>query len=161
MEGRRDTLAEDAAEIFRELHPRLRRFAAIVGPPEVEPDDMVQDAVERTIRRQRLADLDNPAAYLSRVILNLASDHRKHLSRAGRGNRRLGTEQVLTPSYPSDIDDLFRLPPRDRAILYLSEVEGLAHKEIAGQLGMTPDSVAKSSQRARRRLQIELREEMR
>jgi DNA-directed RNA polymerase specialized sigma24 family protein len=34
-------------ELFRALYPGLRRFAAAVGPLEVDPDDLVQDALVR------------------------------------------------------------------------------------------------------------------
>ena len=31
--------------LFAELYPRLRRFAAVVGSPDDDPDDLVQEAV--------------------------------------------------------------------------------------------------------------------
>jgi DNA-directed RNA polymerase specialized sigma24 family protein len=34
-------------------------------------------------------------------------------------------------SYPSDLDDLRRLSPADRSVLYLSVVERRSHQEIA------------------------------
>ena len=52
----------DDAGIFEELHPALRRFAAVVGGPTVEPDDLVQEALARTLRTTRLTDLDEPGA---------------------------------------------------------------------------------------------------
>lgn len=160
VDERLDKSVEDDAELFRVLYPHLRRLAAVVRPAEVEPDDLVQEAVERTIRNRSLSELDNPSAYLSRVILNLASEHRRRLGRARRSGLRLGSDVMVDQSYPSDLDGLFRLPPLQRAILYLGEVEGRTHAEIAGQLEMSVHAVAKASQRARKRLRAELTEEM-
>lgn len=160
VEERLDKGVEGDAELFRVLYPPLRRLAAVVRPAEVEPDDLVQEAVERTIRNRPLSELDNPSAYLSRVILNLASEHRRRLGRARRSGVRLRPDMVVDQFYPSDLDDLFRLPPLQRAILFLGEVEGLTHADIAGQLGMSVHAVAKASQRARKRLRVELTEEM-
>lgn len=148
------------AEIFRVLHPKLRRFAAVIGPIEVEPDDLVQDAIERTLRVQPLTALENPGAYLHRVILNLAIDHKRRLGSARRAASKLAEDEGRTQTYPSDLDDLLHLPPAQRAVLYLDEVEGLTHAEIAEQTGMSEHAVSKASQRARKRLRTELRREM-
>lgn len=67
--------------VFAGLYPELRRFAAVASPVELDPDDLVQDALERTLRRQSLASLANPKAYLFRVMLNLASNQRRGLMR--------------------------------------------------------------------------------
>jgi RNA polymerase sigma factor (sigma-70 family) len=160
VEERIDASARADSELFASLYPRLRRFAAVVAPEEVDPDDIVQDALERTLRRHSLTTLTNPHAYLMRSVLNLASNHRRSLSRARVARNRLGDDQQTHPTYPSDVAELLRLPPRDRAILYLQVVEGLRHAEIADRLGMNEPAVAKASQRARRRLSAELREEM-
>lgn len=160
LTDRQDNRAEDDAELFRALHPHLRRFAGVVRPTEVEPDDLVQEAVARTIRNGRLSDLENPRAYLSQMILNLATEHRRRLGRARKAIVLLQTAGPFDQSYPSDLDDLFRLPPLQRAVIYLHEVEGLTHAEIARQLGVSEHAAAKTAQRARKRLRDELTEEM-
>lgn len=160
VEDQFDNVVPTDSAVFADLYPYLRRFAAVVGPVEVDPDDLVQDALERTLKRQPLTNLDNPRAYLSRTILNLASNQRRGLARARRSTARLQTEEVSEPTYPSDIAELLRLPSQQRAILFLSAVEGFTNAEIAVQLDMTEAAVTKASQRARRRLSAELREEM-
>ena len=64
---------DEESQLFAELYGPLRRFAAVVGPIEVDPDDLLQEAVARVLRRRRLTDLDQPGAYLRRTIVNLAS----------------------------------------------------------------------------------------
>lgn len=41
-----ETSALDKASeaLIRRLYPSMRRFAAVAGPPEVEPNDLVQEA---------------------------------------------------------------------------------------------------------------------
>lgn len=160
MTNSADSQETSDADIFRSLHPQLRRFAAVVRSAEVEPDDLVQDAVERTLRIQTLSSLENPTAYLFKVILNLASDHRRSMGRARRAKSRLQADVAVDQTYPSDLEDLLRLPPAQRAILYLGEVEGNTHAEIAERLGMSEHAVAKASQRAKKSLRVELRREM-
>ena len=45
-------------------------FAAVVGAVEMEPDDLVQDAVTRALVGGRLSRFDSPGAYLRRAIVN-------------------------------------------------------------------------------------------
>lgn len=160
VEERIDTRARADSELFASLYPRLRRFASVVGPSESDPDDLVQDALERTLRLHSLTTLDNPRAYLSRVILNLASNQRRRFARARNATARLQVSEATLPAYPSDIAELMRLPAQQRAILFLAEVEGFTQAEIAAQLEMTEAAVSKAAQRARRKLSAELTEEM-
>lgn len=147
--------------VFASLYPELRRFAAVVSPREFDPDDLVQDALERTLRRHSLSTLTSAKAYLFRVMLNLASNQRRGLSRARRALARVSVVEERAPVYPSDVSELLRLPSSQRAILYLREVEGFTSAEVANLLGMTVEAVAKASLRARKRLSFELREEER
>ncbi|MBT8192418.1 MAG: sigma-70 family RNA polymerase sigma factor [Acidimicrobiia bacterium] len=144
---------DEEAQLFRDLYPSLRRFAAVVGPLEVEPDDLVQEAVVRVLRRERLMDLDHPAAYLRKTILNLASNHRRRLARQriALTRYRAGTEST-GDSYPSDLTDLVRLPAEERAVLYLTEVEGYRYAEVGQMLGCSEAAARKRALRGRRRL---------
>lgn len=63
----------EGSRIFADCYPALRRFSAVVGPYECDPDDLVQEAVARVLKHYRLDELDQPMAYLRRTILNLAS----------------------------------------------------------------------------------------
>ena len=62
-------------------------------------------------------------------------------------------------AYPSDLDDLRRLPPFDRAVLYLSIVERWSAREIADELRSTEQAVRARSSRALRKLRAELTDE--
>jgi RNA polymerase sigma factor (sigma-70 family) len=142
----------DDQQLIRELYPALRRIAAVAGPVDVEPDDLVQEALVRTLRRHRLGDLDHPLAYLRTVIVNLASNQRRSAARRRRAFERHGAESSTQDAYPSDMSELMALSPRARALLYLVEVERLPYDHAATQLGMTVTGARKAASRARKRL---------
>jgi RNA polymerase sigma factor (sigma-70 family) len=150
----------EESRVFAELYPSLRRFAAVVGPIETDPDDLLQEAVVRTLRHHHLDELDHPDAYLRRAIVNLASNERRSFATRRRMLNRFTADTTMsTDDYPSDLDDLRNVPPPERAALYLSEVEGYRYGEIAHTLGCSEAAARKRALRARRRLAAALTEE--
>ena len=150
------------SSIFAELYPPLRRFAAVVGPLEVDPDDLVQEAVVRTLRHHRLDELDHPGAYLRRTIVHLASNERRGFATRRRAMARLAPDATARrDEYPSDIADLSAIPPQERAALYLSEIEGHHYDEIGRLLDCSEAAARKRAMRARRRLADTITEEVR
>jgi RNA polymerase sigma-70 factor (ECF subfamily) len=139
-------------------YPVLRRFAAVVGPADVEPDDLVQDAFVAVLRRG-LDGIDDLDAYLRRTVLNLSSNERRRWLRRKRADeRQLAVEEVVTTSFV-DVADLLRLPVDVRAVLWLAEVEGWTHAEIGHLLGCSEESSRARASRGRRRLRLALVEE--
>jgi RNA polymerase sigma-70 factor (ECF subfamily) len=139
-------------------YPALRRFAAVVGPADVEPDDLVQDAFVALLRRgaEGIDDLD---AYLRRTVLNLcANERRRWLRRQRAGQREVVATEVVSTSFV-DVAELLRLPPDVRAVLWLAEVEGWTHAEIGRLLGCSEESSRARASRGRRRLRLALVEE--
>jgi RNA polymerase sigma-70 factor (ECF subfamily) len=151
--------AVDDGVLIRELYPTLRRFAGVVGPAHVEPDDLVHEALVRTIRRHPLHELEHPSAYLRRAISNLAIDHHRRRARHLRALARLGPPEPQYENYPSDLADLFRLSPQARAVLYLRSVDGLPFAEIARLLGAKEATLRRVASRARRQLRDTFLEE--
>lgn len=158
----RPALEPSERDLIRELYPSLRRFAAVVGSADIDPDDLVQDALMRALRRGPLTDLEHPSAYLRRCISNLAKDTRRSLGRRRRAYAATAAtmSEAFEQTYPSDCADLQRLPPRARAVLYLQEVEGRRPADIGSLLGMSETAVRSLSSRARRRLRRLLSEEV-
>ena len=111
-------------EVFARLYPSLRRLAAVVRPIEVDADDLVQEAIIRTLAIRPLRDCDNPGAYLRTAIVRAASNQRRRLGRQRRAYLRVPRDSGArrAAEYPSDLDDRRRLHPRDRALLYLAVV---------------------------------------
>lgn len=109
-----------------------------------------------TLRKGPLSDLDNPLAFLRKTIVNLASNQRRSLGRRRKALGRLSFEESQWPSYPADIEAILDLPPRQRAILYLVEVEDVPYAEAAEQLGMTTEAARMLANRARKRARARL-----
>jgi RNA polymerase sigma-70 factor (ECF subfamily) len=147
----------DDAGLFASIYPSLRAFAAVTGPVDVEPDDLVQEAVARTLRSHRLVDLDDAGAYLRRAIVNLAANRRRSLARFRLAFARLDrVEEGVAPEYASDMADLLRLDPEARGLLYMIEVEGHSYAEAAAVLGISEQAARARAIRARRRLRAEV-----
>jgi RNA polymerase sigma factor (sigma-70 family) len=153
--------APDDEALFAALYPGLRRFAAVVRPAEVDPDDLVQDALARTLALRPLAECDDPGAYLRTAILRLAANHRRSLGRRRRALARMNDAAGESARYPSDLDDLRRLSPVERAVLYLSVVEGRSFAEIGALIGSSEPAARARSSRALKRLRVELTAEQR
>lgn len=141
---------------FRTAYPALRRSAAVLAPHDLDPDDLLQEAVARALRRGPLTDLDQPLAYLRRTMANLAANHNRSRGRERRAHVRLVGEGPRTTDYPSDLADLDRLDPVDRAAVYLADVEGLPLTEVADALGLRGPAARARVSRARRRLRAAL-----
>mgnify|MGYP001826626672 CR=1 FL=1 len=151
----------EESRIFAECYPALRRFAAVVGPGECDPDDLLQEAVARVLRRHRLDELDHPMAYLRRAILNIASNERRRFATRRNALRRMGADRTeWKDDYPSDLADLERLSAAERAVLYLSEVEGYRFAEIGQMLSCSEAAARKRAMNGRRRLYSALVEEV-
>lgn len=132
----------------------VRLSRSVVG--EAEAEDAVQDGLLRAWRK--LPALREPAAFgpwVSRVVLRVC------FRRARRGAQRpVSLDAVPEPSSESnpgsriDVGRLLAsLPPRQRAVMHLTVVEGMTDSEIAGILGIAASSVRVHRRRARGRLE--------
>jgi RNA polymerase sigma-70 factor, ECF subfamily len=148
------------AELLR-LYPRLRRFAAVVAPAEVGPDDLVQEALERLLSRD-VDDVAHIEAYLRQTMVRLAANHRRRLGRWRRVVKRteaMAAQTAAAAEYPSDLSFLNELKPVARAVLFLHDVEGVDFATIAGQLGLTEAAAKQTAVRARRHLRNYIEQE--
>ena len=153
---KRSSIDEREKALIASLYPTLRKVAAVAGSVDIEPDDLVQEALVRTLRRGPITGLDNPLAYLRKTIVNLASNQRRSLGRRRKALTRMSTEEGWLPSYPADIEAILDLPPRQRAILYLVEVEGVPYAEVGELLGMTTLAARAMANRARKHARLSM-----
>jgi DNA-directed RNA polymerase specialized sigma24 family protein len=149
---------EDLLSELRRLYEPTRRFAAIVGRFDAEPDDLVQEAYTRVLLVEpgRINDL---GPYLRRIVVNLANNERRRAKRGVLAVSRLADRGGGRDAYPSELADLMHLEPRVRALLYLVDVEGERIAAAADAVGMAPPAARMALTRARRRLKVELQEE--
>ena len=136
---------------------RLYRAAlAILGDPQ-EAEDAVQDAFIRFLERAP-KQLETPDAWLMRVLMNGCK------SRLRLAWRRVGplpeTLAVPGPEEREELDELFSLPPEDRAVIHLHYYVGWSTDEIARMLGQRPGTVRSRLSRARGKLRKLLEKEL-
>jgi RNA polymerase sigma factor (sigma-70 family) len=153
-------------DAFEELYRRhanasWRVAQAVAGNAE-DAADAVSEAFARVlvaVQGGRLADGDAFKSYLMAATRNSALDAAR---KAGR-TRRASDDQIIDLTDGATAADevtgavdaalvaqAFRnLPERWRSVLWLTEVEGIATKDAAAQLGMSPNGAAQLAVRAR------------
>ncbi len=137
---------------FDALYPHLHRVACVTAPADVDPDDLVQDALVNYLQLDDPGSVRNVRAFLTTTIVNLASNHRRSWIRRRAAIARLGQSDSTRDDFPSDLADLLQVPPRDRAVLYLHHVDGRPYDEVADLIGCTPAAARKAAERGRVRL---------
>lgn len=144
--------------LIASLYPELRSFASVVAPAQEDPNDLVQEALLRTLRKGPLSRLEYPKAYLRTAIYHLAISARRHWAAQHRALVRI-PEEVEMPEDPWQVEELLRLPPKARAVLYLQVIEGLPYEAIGDLLGCSAASARKAASRAKPRLRRLFEEE--
>jgi len=147
--------SDEDARLFVALYPALRRFAGAVRSEGIDADDLVQEAVTRTLAVRALCDLDEPLAYLRTAVLRVASNVRRSKRRADARLAQLGPPDASRPdTYPSDLADLWQIAPTARAVLFLTVVESHSYREAAELVGCTEDAARQMAHRARQTLRL-------
>jgi len=132
----------------------MRFAASLVGAEDA--DDVVSEAVVRTLRGGPLASLDNPRAYLMQAVLNTARERGRPLTReraaaCGHAGMREAVPVVSVES-PELTETVMRLPVRQRAAVFLVYFEDLAPSDAAHVLGVRPATLRRYLLLARRKL---------
>ena len=161
---------DDFSRLYRHYRPQLLRYITHHFGPR-DADEITQEALTRALRAM---DRDRTEAetwaWLVRVARNVAHD----LARARRICDATDDDAVLAHELPDEavlpepaalLDERRRLvrralktlPPSQRRILVLYEVDELNCPAIARLVGSTEDAVRKALQRARRRFAAEVR----
>ena len=153
-------MTDTDGELFAGLYPGLLRFAGVVRPFGIEPEDLVQEALARALAVRPLHEIEEPATYLRTAMVRIASNLQRGRRRAGVGMARLAPSDTVVDLYPSDLDDLLRLAPRARAILFLTIVEGEPYRAAAEVVGCSEAAARTIASRALRDLQRQLTSEV-
>ncbi len=135
-------------------HRLYRAALAILGSPQ-EAEDAVQDAFLRYLEKSPQG-LENPGAWLMRVTVNGA---KSRLRLKWRQVVALPEElEVQGPEERQELEELWQLPARDRAVIHLFYYEGYPTAEIAKLLGVAPGTVRSRLTRAKEKLRTLLLE---
>ena len=137
---------------------RLYRAAlAILGDAQ-EAEDAVQDTFLRYLEKQpQLENEQHEAAWLMRVTVNGC---RSRLRSPWHSRRAELTEALPAPQPEerAELEELFSLPPKDRAAIHLFYYEGCSTAEIARLTGEAEGTVRSRLSRARGKLRALLKE---
>jgi len=155
-----DDLSEDDGARFEALYPALRRFAGAIRPQGVDPDDLLQEALARTLAVRSLASIEEPLAYLRTAMTRVASNMARGARRSDARLRREVPTGDVVDVYPSDLDDLMRTAPRARAVLFLTVIENHTYREAAEIVGCSEGAARQAASRALRTLRAEVRGEV-
>ena len=138
--------------------PALRRYARALTRNADRADDLVQDCLERAIRKQRLwAPTGALQSWLFKILLNL---YRNDARSARRRGDHVPIESLLVePSTPAPqpgriaLAEMSRaidaLPDEQREVLLLVALEGVSYQEGAGILGIPVGTLMSRLSRAR------------
>ncbi|MEQ8655060.1 MAG: RNA polymerase sigma factor [Kiloniellales bacterium] len=148
----------DAWPLITQLLPDLRAYARTLADTAQDAEDLVGDAIERTIRSDTYPrELASLRPWMFRTIRNLAFDElRKRRVRReyAAGLARLegaGQTQGLSVEDSALVRRAFEgLNGREREILFLVDVMGFSYAEAASVLEVPKGTVMSRLSRARR-----------
>lgn len=142
---------------FEEHIPRLRRYAAALVRDRTRADDLVQDTLERGLRKftlfRRGSDL---RAWLFTIMHNVyVNQIRSTASANALGMQTLDVEPESLDNTAAllDLSNAFqRLAPEQRELILLVSLEQLSYEETAKVLDIPIGTVMSRLSRARERL---------
>lgn len=141
--------------------PALHRFALQLTRNQDRACDLVQDSVERALRKAHLFDGSNLRSWLfticRRVFLNqIRSEKARGVSveidDAPQSRLSSAQTQEQTMHFNDVVDAFQKLPVNDRVILSLVVIEGMKYEEAAEMLDVPVGTVRSRLSRARNRL---------
>lgn len=144
-------------EISRSV-PALRRYARALTRNADRADDLVQDCLERAIRKHRLWAPTGPLqGWLFKILLNLYRNESRQQRR--RGDHVSIDALLVEPAIPAPqpgriaLGEMSRaidaLPAGQREALLLVVLEGVSYEEAAGILGIPAGTLMSRLSRAR------------
>jgi RNA polymerase sigma-70 factor (ECF subfamily) len=141
------------------LLPDLRAFARFLAGTKTEADDLVQEALARTLQSlDNVAEIAELRPWCFAILRNVFHEHlRTRRREEARLKQQVATEAVpATQEMSSDFQDLARrlraLPPLLREALILVGAQGLSYDEAARICGVPPGTMKARVSRARRQL---------
>jgi RNA polymerase sigma-70 factor (ECF subfamily) len=138
--------------------PALRRYARALTRDADRADDLVQDCIERALRKRSLFRPTGPLqAWLYRILLNLYRNGLRQTRR--RGDHVSIDALVIEPAIPAPqpgriaLAEMSRaidqLPGEQREALLLVVLEGVSYEEAAGILEIPAGTLMSRLSRAR------------
>jgi RNA polymerase sigma-70 factor (sigma-E family) len=149
---------EEFAAFVTAALPRLLRFGHLLTGDPATAEDLVQTALGRSWRAWKLHSIDDPQAFVRKVMVNsYASWYRRKAT--GEMVTANPAADAVTADEAARVDDrdaiwraLLTLSPKQRTVIVLRYYEELTESEIAAVMGTTTGTVKSHAVRALRRL---------
>jgi len=146
------------AELFHAYHNQLGEYIMLLTGSMEMAEEIVQDVfVKIWINRETLQSIDNFSSYLFILTRNytlncirkMETDRKRQLSYTTH-LVRTGDQDPAAREHPADHLDIIeravaQLPPQQQRVFILKR-EGRKNREIAREMGISPDSVKKYQQ---------------
>jgi RNA polymerase sigma-70 factor, ECF subfamily len=148
---------DELADFVRARYHHLLRRAYLLTGSQPAAEDLVQEALARCCAAWRRRPIEQPDAYLHRVMVNLLVS-RSRLRRFREYPTDVvpehGVDDTTTEHAERDAvwQALRATPPRQRAVLVLRFYENLSEAEIAAELGVGVGTVRSQTAKGLARL---------
>ncbi|MBI5089269.1 MAG: SigE family RNA polymerase sigma factor [Actinobacteria bacterium] len=154
---------DEFLDVVSDELPRMQRVARLLTGGAESADDLVAEAIARTLPRWRNGDVADGPAYLRRVVVNLATRRWRRRAIASRRDHAALDWVQPAPSFDSlaaerdrTLRAVLRLPARRRAVVVLRFYEDLPEAAIADILGVEVGTVKSQLSRALEQLRADL-----
>ncbi len=149
---------QDFLDEIEEQIPSLRRYARALTHDRDKADDLVQDCLERAIRKRRLWRPTGPLrAWLFKILLNIYRNDLRHLrsvpaplplASLGSEPQAAGNQQGRL-ALAETARAIGALPAEQREALLIVVLEGMSYREAADILGIPIGTLMSRIGRAR------------
>ncbi len=161
----RDVSDKKFAKVYDEYYRRIRGFIRACVKDEFYTDDLTQETFIRA--RQHMGSLkDNGKikSWLFRIAYNACQDHFRSVNGSQRRltplDRAMGLTNTILPDFQLEQQQMnacvykhFQMLPKDyRTIIWLFDVQGFTHKEIAEILSIDVGNLKVRLHRARKKM---------
>jgi RNA polymerase sigma-70 factor (ECF subfamily) len=150
-------MPEDVHSIVAEL-PALRRYALSLTRERSRTDDLVQDAVARSVEKFHLYQPDTSLrSWLFAVMLNVFRDQQRQRKKQAAvaielyefGPRHTAPMQLEHLVHRDLLDQLETLKPHDRELLLMVAADGISYEQAAARSALPLGTVRSRLFRAR------------
>jgi RNA polymerase sigma-70 factor (ECF subfamily) len=156
--------------LVRRYHDRVYRFGLRVCRDGYDADDAVQEAFTKLARRPDVSRDTHVLSWLFAVVRNACRRLQRPFMRERRtlGERLEDAETVVASDPDPEAalerwrlvhavhESIAKLPPPQREVLILRDLEGLSAEEVCRVLGLSEATMKSRLHRARRQLRSEL-----
>ncbi|HVM21518.1 MAG TPA: SigE family RNA polymerase sigma factor [Egibacteraceae bacterium] len=157
----------DFASVYAAHHAEALRLAYLLCGDRHRAEDAVAEAFVKTYRRMQRGGVDQPRAYVRRVVINeVNSRFRRLLLERREAAKRSADDrgERTAADQLADHDEVFAalraLPERQRTVVVLRYYEDLTEKAIAEAMHISVGTVKSTLHRALQRLREVLGEEV-